>query len=274
MCGLTHDTPELPLTPAALSVTAQCGGTGPLLPFRQWTWDRETSETRSLLPIIPIDTTKTPPARLALDRDTHVMSLEVLHNQANWYPVLVDEASTVDESTPEVRYGSPGLTTPGLFSQVEGFVRKGGNIVVTYSTTDAYELMVVDRAVTLSEPEVVNVATRFANARQKAHERTLALGTQYATNGGITPLRGVSARSRERKFVSAARDALKLWEQARVFGTLDALRSQCGRRIRWDKFRGTAHCRRCARRCLPRRRCPCWSQILRCAASVQQQQYQ
>lgn len=221
VCGLTHDTPNLPLMPTALSVTAQCGGTGPLLPFRQWTWDRETSAVRSLLPLAPVDATKTPPARLALDRDTHVMSLEVLH-QANWYPVLVDEASTVDESTPEVRYGSPGLTTPGQFSKVEGFVRVGDNVVVTYSTTDAYGLMVVDRAVALAESEVVNVASRFANARQKAHERTQALGAQYTTNGGLAPLRGVSARSRERKFVSAARDALKLWEQARVFGALDA----------------------------------------------------
>ena len=220
VCGLTKDPPTVPLMPEALAVTAECGGMGQLLSFERWTWNRSTPEVRGLRPILRADTTNTP-ARIATDPDTQVRRIEVLH-EGKWYPVLADEASTVDEATAETRYGSPGRTTPGSFSEIRGFVRAKDGIVVTFSNTDAYGLIVVDDAIALSHREIVDVNARLAPLRDKARERTKALREQYAGRSGAFKERGESQGARKRSRAGAAREALKLWERARAFGSLSS----------------------------------------------------
>jgi hypothetical protein len=220
VCGLTKDPPAVPLMPEALEVTAECGGSGQLLSFERWTWNRSTPEVRGLRPITQADTTNTP-ARIATDPDTQVRRIEVLHG-GKWYPVLADEASTVDEANAETRYGSPGLTTLGKFSEIRGFLRAKDRLVITFSNTDAYGLIVVDDAIAMSHREIVDLNARLARWRDKARERTKALREQYAARSGAFKEPGQSKGGRMRSRAAAARDALKLWEQARVFGPLSS----------------------------------------------------
>lgn len=221
VCGLSKGPPALPLTPAGLEVTAECGGSGELLSFERWTWSRSAAEIRALRRLTPADTTPNTPARIAADPDTQVRHLDVLH-QGTWYPVLTDETSTVDEATAEARYGSPGLTTPGQFSEIRGFLRTKGSVVITFSKADGYGLSVVDNAIALSDAEIMDAAGRFARAQDKARQRTKALREQYEARRGTFTEQGQSEKARRRKRAAAARDALKLWEQARVFGPLQS----------------------------------------------------
>jgi hypothetical protein len=94
------------------------------------------------------------------------------------------------------------------------------SIVVTFSNTDPYGLIVVDDAIALSHREIVDVNARFARWRDKARERTKTLREQYAARSGAFKERAPSEKARRRSRAAAARDALKLWEQARVFGLL------------------------------------------------------
>lgn len=220
VCGLSKPRPALPLTHASLQVNAECGGGGPLLPFEQWTWSRPTAEVRRLRKLQPVEPANTP-ARIVIDPDTQVRRLEVLQ-QGTWYAVFADEASTVDESSAETRYGSPGLTTPGKLSQIRGFLRDKDRIVLTFSNTDPYGLIVVDDLIALSTDEVTAVDGRLARAREQARERTKALREQYAARSGAFVERGQNEKSRARRRAVAARTAVKLWEQARVFGPLNA----------------------------------------------------
>jgi hypothetical protein len=220
VCGLSKAPPTIPLMPEALEATAECGGSGQLLPFERWAWNRSTPEVRGLRALTRADTTTTP-ARIATDPDTQVRRIEVLH-EGTWYPVLADEASTVDEASAETRYGSPGLTTPGKFFEIRGFLRSKDSIVVTFSNTDAYGLIVVDDAIAVSHREIVDLNTRLARSRDKAWERTKTLREQYAARSGAFKERGQSEAARRRSRAAVARDALRLWEQARVFGSLSS----------------------------------------------------
>jgi hypothetical protein len=220
VCALSKDPPMVPLTPETLVITAECGGSGQLLPFERWTWNRSTPEVRGLRPITQADRTNTP-ARIATDPDTQVRRLDVLHD-GKWYPVLADEASTVDEASAESRYGSPGLTAHGKLFEIRGFLRTKESIVITFSNTDAYGLIVVDDAIALPHREIVDVNTRLERWRDKARERTKILREQYAARSGAFKEQGRSKGARLRSRAAAARDALKLWEQARVFGHLSS----------------------------------------------------
>lgn len=220
VCGLSKQHPALPLTAASLEVAAECGGSGPLLPFERWTWPRSTPEVRLLRKVEPPDPTN-PFARIVVDPDTQVRRIEVVQ-QGAWYPVLADERSTVDEAAAEARYASPGLTRQGKFSEIRGVLRHGDGLVVAFSNTDAYGLIVVDDAIALSGREVLDVNGRGAGFRDNARERTKRLRQHYAERSGPFTQAAPSESSRARKRAAAARDVLKLWEQARVFGPLSS----------------------------------------------------
>lgn len=217
VCGLAKKPLAFPLKRAELEVSAACGGSGPLLPFERWTWSRSTLEIRALQPLTPAVGNPNTPARLRLDPDTQVRHLDVLL-KGTWYPVLVDETSTMDEATAAERYA--GFTARGRFSEILGFVRGKESVVITYSKTDGYALMVADDAIGLSDTETIDLAGRFSRAREKARARTKATREQYAARSGPFAERKPGEKSRTRAQVNVAREALKLWEQARIFGPL------------------------------------------------------
>lgn len=217
VCGLAKRPLPFPLPRAALEVSASCGA-GPLLPLERWTWARTTPEVRALRPLTIVQNSANPPARIAYDLDTQLRYIEVVQ-QGTWFPVFIDESSTLSEVSAATRYGA-GSNAPGRLSEVRGFVRFKDRMVVIFSNADSAYIDFEDDAFSLSDAEIVDVAGRFSRARDKARERSKALREQYAAGSGPFTVAKKNEKSRKRSQIAAVREALKLWEQARVFGSL------------------------------------------------------
>jgi len=105
-------------------------------------------------------------------------------------------------------------------SEIRGFARAKDGIVITFSNVYPQGIDFVDNAIAISDRDIPDAAGRFSRARDKARQRTQVLREQHVARSGPFADQKKNGKSRKRALLVAAREAVMLWEQARVFGPL------------------------------------------------------